>query len=221
MAYSGGILNGNLEKWTSATAPTSFNQQTTNTTVSRLQRDQQYNQSPGVHAIKHVLDQAGSGIAPGPLVYEGLSSYRATLVAAASADEWRIWGPGASLVAALTGAAGQNLPYEPIERHVFSVMARSSVPGNLLTMVIVLRDASDNIIGGIDANGFVQSTIQTPDVALHGSWHRHAIHFIAPPAVGNTAVEHVLWQLRNGSAEAQVIDIDDIRFGPQFEHEEA
>ncbi len=219
MAYSGQPVNGNLEKWDSATAPTDFNQQTTNTTVSRLQRDQEYAQNPGVHVIRHVMDQ--SGLEGKPHVYEGLSSYRATLAAAASADEWRLWGPGGSLVAALTGAATDQLEANPMERHVFSFVARCNVPGNLITVVLVFRDASDNIIGGVDTNGFVQTTLQTPDLALHGEWTKHAIQFIAPPAIGGTEVEHMLWQVRNGSAGAQVIDIDDIQFGGQFQHEEA
>lgn len=219
MAYSGQPVNGNLEKWTSATAPTDFNQQTTNTTVSRLQRDQQYALGPGVEVIRRVMDQNGLG--GKPHVYEGLSSYRATLAAAAVADAWRLWGPGAALVAALTGAAGDQLEANPMERHVFSFVARCTVPGNLITIVLVFRDASDNIIGYIDSNGFVQTGAQTIDLALHGEWSKHAVHFLAPPAIGGVEVEHMLWQVRNGTAGAQVIDIDDIQFGGQFQHEEA
>lgn len=221
MAYSGIILNQGFEEWVDANNPENMNERVANTTLTRLQRDQQYDIThPGVEDIRAVMDIAGSRVAPGPLVYEGLSSLRATITAAENVDDFRIWGPGAALVVGLTGAAGQPLPVYPGQRMIFSVMARCNNPGNLLRLRVFFRDAANNVIGAVDSNGFVQSTAQNVPLAMSNTWTRLAIHWWQPPASGGEVIDHALWQLSTGTAGAQVIDLDDLHYGGQFDHEE-
>ena len=221
MAYSGQIRNQSFEAWTNATTPEDIQSRVANTTISRLQRDQQYDVThPGVETIRRVMDIDRSGIAPGPLVYDGLSALRATIDANETADDFRIWGPGALLVVALTGAAGQPLAISPGERMHFSVMARCNVPGNLLRLRIFFRDVGDNVLGAVDTNGFVQASAQNVPLPMSDSWRRLAIHWIQPAAIGGVNIEHAVWQLSSGTAGAQVIDLDDMHYGGQFESEE-
>lgn len=227
MAWSGHILNASFERWDSPTAPADMNNQQTNSVISRLERDQQYSTNPGTYVIRTVMGQHGgldgesrSLVLPGPLVYDGLSSLRSTITSAASVDDFRLWSPGA-ILAALTGASTQELPYEAMERHVFSLVARSDVQSNLLRLRIVLRDAADNILGYVDSNGHVQTVASTIDFGMSEVWRKHAITWLAPPAIGGTAVHHYVWQVSNGSAGEQVIDLDDLHFGPHFKFEEA
>ncbi len=56
---------------------------------------------------------------------------------------------------------------------------------------------------------------------MSDTWKRLAIQWWAPVAIGGVQIEHVVWQLSTGTAGAQVIDLDDIHYGPLFNTEEA
>ena len=221
MAYSGQIVNQSFEEWQSAILPEDMQTRVANTTISRLERDQQYDRygSPGVEAIDRVMDISGSRVAAGPLVYDGLSALRATITATENADDFRIWGPGA-IVVALTGASTNQLSVSPGERMIFSVMARCNTPGNLLRLRIFFRDVADAVLGAVDTNGFVQNTAQNVPLAMSDTWKKLAIRWVQPASIDGVRIEHAVWQLSTGTAGAQVIDLDDLHYGGQFESEE-
>jgi hypothetical protein len=222
------IRDGSIEIW-SGGSPANQNVQTTNTTLTQLTRDM----SP-THPARLVMPTAlGHGES---LVKDGQSALRATIAAAGAADEFRIWSPGA-IVAALTGATTNPLTMldNTPGMHFFSFYARCSVEFNSLRVRLHARDASDNFLGslvgptssatsydwGEGSLRYVDAATSHNVVELKQYWKKYSFAFEVPPTDPNgVQIEHLVWQISNDSAGAQVIDLDDIAFGSLLAQEE-
>ncbi len=225
MAWEGPIRDGSIETW-AAGAPVHQNSQATNTTLFQLRRDLRPNH-PQALVFPELVGVSED------LVKDGQSALRATLAAAAVADAFRIWNPGA-IVAALTGASTNALIVRLGRRHFFSFYARNSVDGNLLRLRLWLRNAANAIQGSSVADATdttvvryagrqlqpVDGTNTYVELGMSRFWRKYAVTFDVPPTMGNATPDHIVWQLSNGTAAAQVIDLDGIEYGTVDQQEE-
>jgi hypothetical protein len=186
------IRDGSIEIW-SGGSPANQNVQTTNTTLTQLTRDM----SP-THPARLVMPTAlGHGES---LVKDGQSALRATIAAAGAADEFRIWSPGA-IVAALTGA--------------------TTNPLNFLGSLVGPTSSATSYDWGEGSLRYVDAATSHNVVELKQYWKKYSFAFEVPPTDPNgVQIEHLVWQISNDSAGAQVIDLDDIAFGSLLAQEE-
>lgn len=208
MSWKGSVQNGWFDLWDGANTPSQMNSQNTNTTITRLDQGEVPTTSP----IRTAILNQGSLVATGPFT-KGQRSLRATIVAAAAADAFRLWSPGA-IVAALTGATTNPLPLHSMKPNYFSFWVRSNTLNNVRVR-LVFRTAANAIVGSVGApairgeDGLTvdSGTPETIDIRMSPFWRKVGIRFIPPEFFGTDAVDHMVWQISNGTAGAQVIDI--------------
>jgi hypothetical protein len=204
------IPNGNLELWDAGPVPREMDAQVTNTTLTTLDRRTMDQQSPEANLWAAIAGKNNR------LVYEGFTSLRATLTAAAAIDDFRLFPEGC--LAALTGASTEDLRANLGFHHKygFTFGARCNTNNNLIRIRIVLRDATDTPRMFLNQNlqWEVVTIIGTAviDIGLGLTWKRYGVGIPEVPyqdSAGNV-IENMVWTLSNGSAGAQVIDLDDI-----------
>ena len=232
MATLSQIRDGSIELWTGG-APANQNVQVTNTTLLQLTRDMVPRMHPAARVMPAVVGHGES------LVKDGHSALRADIVAAGAADEFRIWSPGV-IIAALTGATTNPLSVigNTPGMFFFSFYARCNVDLNSLRIRLYARDAADSQQGSMigstgtpaaTATAFgLQNTLRYVDavfsyntVVLRPFWKKYAFSFEVPAGDPNgVQVEHLVWQISNDSAGAQIIHLDDFEFGSLKAQEE-
>jgi len=216
------IPNGNLELWDAGPVPREMDAQVTNTVITILDKEVDLPEDISRHAWP---DQRP----PAKYVYEGRRSLRATIAAAAAADAFRLHPEGINAVN-WGGASTEHISVDVLyHRYRFSFAARCSVDGNVMLGRIVLRDDTDTVRLHKDDNpgwgavGWPDRNTETLWMAADGGnrpqwelttvWRKYGTTFQVPPAVAGVPIniEHFVWQLSNGTAGAQIIDIDDIQ----------
>lgn len=201
------VVNGNLELWDAGPVPRFMDAQVTNTVITTLDRQ--------VQNEDHPWRSQWADIAPrnDKYVYEGNRALRATIAAGAAVDAFRIYPEGVTVAmnAASTfdtrGALGFLHPYS------FTVAARCSVGGNLLRVRLVLRDNTDTIRLYLANTGHWQTAATQIDFGLLTVWRKYGIKSDPVPyqdSAGNV-IENLVWQVSNGTAAAQVLDLDDLQ----------
>jgi len=208
------IPNGDLSLWDAGPVPRDMDAQVTATTITRLQRTQIMDPStfPWIEAqnwadIRNRLDK---------FTYSGEDSMRATLTAAAVADGFRIYPEGINATL-FTGACTRQVPVDGMPHPFsFTIAARCSVDGNLIRLRLILRSAADAVLGywnaAVAPGGVWQAAAATNDFGMTTQWQRYGLTTDpVPQAIGGVAVENMLWQVSNGSAGAQIIDLDDFQ----------
>lgn len=206
------IPNGSLQLWDAGPVPRDMDAQVTNTVLTRLERRQlmepaQYDfiQRQNWADIRGRLD---------PLTYEGEDSLRVTIAAAGVADSFRIMPEGVAAVA-LTGASTRHVPVDNlVHKFSFTFAARCSVDGNLIRVRLVVRTAADAVAGyWNEATGQWQAAAATNDFGMTTRWRRYGVvtSLPVPQVIGANVVENMIWQISNGSAGAQIIDLDDFK----------
>ena len=205
------IPNGSLQLWDAGPVPRDMDAQVTNTVLTRLERRQLMD--PGLYDFIQTQNWADIQGKGDKFTYEGEDSLRATIAAAGVADDFRIYPEGA--LAALTGASTQHVPIDNLlHRFAFTFAARCSVDGNLIRIRLVIRSATDVIIAYWDeANGIWTATVTSNDFGMGTTWRRYGLSpgIATPTSVGGVAAENMAWQISNGSAGAQIIDLDDFQ----------
>lgn len=214
------VQNGDLELWDAGPVPRFMDAQVTNTAITIIDRtdDEQALARRAWADIAGRLDK---------YEYQGMRSLRATLAAAAAVDAFRLHPEGVNAVA-WTGASPQHISvglhdatpdivagqsYFGVYRLSFA--ARCSVDGNLVRGRLVLRDSANGIQGHLVNDAWAAADAAgRPLWALRTVWRRYGVTFEVPPDIGDatgpSAIENFVWQLSNGTAGAQVIDLDDI-----------
>lgn len=205
------IPNGSLQLWDAGPVPRDMDAQVTNTVLTRLERRQLMD--PGLYDFIQTQNWADIRGKGDKFTYEGEDSLRATIAAAGVADAFRIYPEGA--LAALTGASTRHVPVDNLlHRFGFTFAARCSVDGNLIRVRLVVRDATDAILAYWDDTNDIWTTVATSnDFGMTTTWRRYGVSpgLPTPTSVGGTAVENMVWQISNGSAGAQIIDLDDFQ----------
>ena len=205
------IPNGSLQLWDAGPVPRDMDAQVTNTTLTRIERRQLM--EPGQYEFIQAQNWADIQGNLDKFTYEGEDSLRATIAAAGAADDFRIYPEGA--VAALTGASTRHVPLDNVgDKFAFTFAARCSVDGNLIRVRLVVRSAADAILAYWDqANGIWNTTATANNFGMTTRWQRYGVvaSIPTPTGVGGTAVENMVWQISNGSAGAQIIDLDDFQ----------
>ncbi len=200
------VVNGNLELWDAGPVPREMDAQTNNTTITTLDETVQNEQHPWRHQWADIRPRNDK------YVYEGLRALRATITAAAAVDAFRIWPEGA--LVGLTGASVYHLGVDFLDhRYAFTFAARCSVDGNLARLRVVLRSAGDAIRLYLNSDGEWQTAATQIDFGLRTTWRRYGITTDPIPyqdSAGNI-IENMVWQLSNGTAAAQVLDLDDLQ----------
>lgn len=207
------IPNGSLQLWDAGPVPRDMDAQVTNTVLTRLERRQLMD--PGLYDFiqtQNWADIRGSG---DRLTYEGEDSLRVTLAAAGVADAFRIM-PEGVLPVAHTGLCTRQVPVDGIEdRFAFTFAARCSVDGNLIRIRLILRTALGAAVAGSwnHATREWQAAVATNDFGMTTRWLRYGIttSLPIPQVIGQNTVDNMVWQISNGSAGAQIIDLDDFQ----------
>jgi hypothetical protein len=204
------IANGNLELWDAGPVPADMDAQVTATTITTLDYRTMDQQSPEQNAWAAIAGREDK------LVYEGFRSLRATLTAAAVADDFRLFPEGCT--AALTGASlfdvKGNLAF--LHRYAFTFAARCSVGGNQLRVRLYLRDNGDAPRLWANANGawnaFALIGTAVVDFSITNRWQRYGFEMAEVPQTdGTNVIENMVWSISNATAGAQVIDLDDLQ----------
>jgi hypothetical protein len=144
---------------------------------------------------------------------EGINSLRATIAAAAAADAFRI-NPLNVNPLLYTGVTAPVVSLTPGRPYRFSFQGRCSVDGNLVTLRVICRNAAGAVILSLDDNGWDVGGATDVDFGMTPRWQTKAIEFVAPAADdAGGLVDSVIWQLSNGTAGAQLLDLDDFRMG--------
>ena len=206
------IPNGSLQRWDPGPVPSDMDAQVTNTVLTRLERRQLMD--PGLYDFIQTQNWADIQGKGDKFTYEGEDSLRATIAAAGVADAFRIMPEGVAAVA-LTGACTRHVPIDNLlDRFAFTFAARCSVDGNLIRVRLVIRSAADVVLAyWDDANGIWTATATSNDFGMGTTWLRYGVSpgLPAPTVVGGVAAENMIWQISNGSAGAQIIDLDDFQ----------
>jgi len=220
------VPNGNLEQWDAGPVPAEMDAQVTNTVITILD---EFNDRDDHPARSAWADITVAGRSSGDkYTFEGHHALRATLAAGAAVDAFRLHPEGINAVN-WGGASTEHISVDVLyHRYRLHFAARCSVDGNLLLGRIVLRDDTDAVQLHKDDNpgwgaiGVPDRNIETlwmqadganrPTWAMTTRWRRFGTTFQVPPVDGAAPmmIEHIVWQLSNGTAAAQVIDIDDI-----------
>jgi hypothetical protein len=192
------MRNANFAEWDSATSPSVWQQTSiTATTLSRLQESN----------IRS--DPKRAIFTRKPYIFDGSSSLRATLTAAAAAGDFILRQPSAS-------AAG--ILVQPLDRLSVVVGLRCSVNGNLARVrVIGLLGTTDTLYLQPKGNGDSVATNYNPHgnggfdwsssardiaVTMHDGWQEFGFEVNVPIGIDSIAV-----RVGNGSAGAQTMDI--------------
>lgn len=200
------VRNGEIEFWGAGPVPSFMAAQVTNTTLSILDLSDER-----LAASKFAF---GARISRNDrYVGEGRRSLRATLVAAAAADAFRLHPLN---VGALTflGATAPAVVLTPGKPYTFSLMVRCSLEGNLLTVRVIARDIAGTVRLSLDSRDgdWIAGAGGDVDLGMDHHWRTLAVQFDAPAAdnAGNL-IDSYVWQFSNGTGGAQLIDIDNVR----------
>lgn len=212
------IPNGSLQLWDPGPVPRDMDAQVTNTVLTRLERRQLMD--PGLYDFIQTQNWADIRGANDRLTYEGEDSLRVTIAAAGVADAFRIMPEGVVAVAH-TGACTRQVPVDGIEdRFSFSFAARCSVDGNLIRIRLILRTVAGAVVAGYwddTAREWVTPAIAVAtganDFGMTTRWQRYGVttSLPIPQVMGANTVDNMVWQISNGSAGAQIIDLDDFQ----------
>jgi hypothetical protein len=216
MAWEGRILDGSIEEWAGG-LPVWQNIQQNNTVIHQLQKD--INPLHPQRQMHHQFLPTPSDAVWGPHVLDGYSSLRAEIAAAAAVDAFRIWSPGAVNVA-FAGASTNDIPVEPFRPMTFRFAARA-IDGNLIRVRIVFRTAADAIAGYVTQAEEIQAAAAVIALGTVPTWAWYSVSFVPPQQIGANVLEHIIWQISNGVAGAQILDIDAISLKPTDEQEES
>jgi len=187
--------------------------QVTNTVLTRLERRQLMD--PGLHDFIQTQNWADIRGQGDRLTYEGEDSLRATIAAAGVADAFRIMPEGVVAVAH-TGACTRQVPVDGVEdRFSLTFAARCSVDGNLIRIRLILRTVAGAAAAGYwnDVASIWQAAAVANDFGMTTRWQRYGIatSLPIPQLIGANVVDNMVWQISNGSAGAQIIDLDDFQ----------
>ena len=206
------IPNGSLQLWDPGPVPRDMDAQVTNTVLTRLERQQLMN--PATYDFIQTQNWADIRDRLDKFTYAGPDSLRATIAAAGAVDAFRIMPEGVAAVA-LTGASTRHVSVDNVvHRFGFTFAARCSVDGNLIRVRLVLRTAADAVAGFLDeASGEWQAAAAANDFGMTTRWQRYDVHMTmpTPQIIGANIVENMIWQVSNGTAGAQIIDLDDFQ----------
>jgi hypothetical protein len=214
MAWEGPIVDGSIEEW-AAGVPSNLNLQQNNTVIHQLQKD--INPRHPQRRMHHAYDVADSYI--GPHVRDGYSALRAEIAAVGIIDAFRIWNPGAINVA-FAGATTNGYPIEPFRPMTFRFAARVWPDGNLIRVRIVFRTAANVIAGYVNANEQIQAAAAVIDLGTIPTWNWYSVSFVPPQQIAANVIAHAVMQISNGTAGAQLIDIDALSWGPTDQMED-
>jgi len=146
-------------------------------------------------------------------VGEGRQSLRATIGAAGAVDAFRLHPLNVNALTFL-GVTAPVVQLTPGEHYVFSFMCRCSQENNLVRVRVVCRDATPAVILTLNsADGdWLAGAGGVVTLGTGPRWVRRAVQFVAPATDDAGAlVDSCVWQISNGTAAAQLLDIDDIR----------
>jgi hypothetical protein len=176
--------------------PLYYSSQVTQTTESELDK-----RSSREHPARLVITPSRN------FIEEGRSSYRATIAAAGVVDDWRIWSrtDNGAAGAFVLAAADAVYDSEPGKRYSLAVTARCSVERNLLRVRVMGLSAAPAILYYLTATGLWAAADSTRGFQLSTEWRTFGVNWEAP----EDAVTQ-MWQFSNGTAGAQVIDLDRI-----------
>jgi len=180
--------------------------QVTNTVITILDRTQEAED----HPARHLWADIAGGL--NKYVYEGDRALRATIAAAAAVDAFRIWPEGALVGLTAASAFDVRATLGMMHKYAFTFAARCSVDGNLVRVRIALRDATDALRLYLNAAGAWQAAAATMNFGVGTVWRKFGVAIPEIPyvdAAGNN-IENMVWQVSNGTAAAQVIDLDDL-----------
>jgi len=198
------IRNGEVEAWGAGPLPAFMAAQVTNTVLSILDR------SDGDFAPARTA--FGDRISRNDrYVGEGQRSLRATIAAAGAVDAFRL-NPLNVAPLAWTGATAPAVVLTPGKQYTLSFMARCSVEANLLTVRVVARDIGGVVRLFLNSADGDWAAAGDVDLCPGPHWRTMAVQFVAPAAdnAGNL-IDSYVWQFSNGTAGAQIIDIDNAR----------
>jgi len=205
------IPNGSLQLWDAGPVPRDMDVQVTNTVLTRLERRQLM--EPSQYDFIQRQNWAEIRGRDDKFTYSGDNSLRVTIAAAGAVDDFRIHPEG--VIAALTGATTRHVPVDNLlHNFAFTFAARCSVDGNLIRVRLVVRTNADVVAGYFDqANGVWQAAATSNDFGMITRWRRYGVvtSIPTPLIVGANVVENMVWQVSNGSAGAQIIDLDDFQ----------
>lgn len=88
------------------------------------------------------------------------------------------------------------------KNYAMSVVARGSVPGNLLRLRVIGLGVDYEVDTYLNANGIWQAAAAQRTFQLSSQWRSFGVNFEAP-----AGARYFLWQVSNGTAGAQVIDL--------------
>ena len=199
------VRNGELEVWGAGPLPSFMAAQVTNTVLSVLDLSDPLKSAPR-------LAFGTNQIRGERYVGEGQRSLRATIAAVGVADDFRLCSDNVSPTL-FTGNPSLPIVFVPGHRYSLSFLARCSVPGNLVRVRVVLRDAAGVVRAFLaDILGNWAVAASTVDLATGFCWMRHALHFVAPMSDGaGNIIASAVWVISNTTAGAQLLDLDDIR----------
>jgi hypothetical protein len=117
---------------------------------------------------------------------------------------------------ALTGACTRQVPADAIEdRFSLTFAARCSVDGNLIRIRLILRTVLGAAVAGYwnHSTREWQAGVATNDFGMTTRWQRYGIttSLPIPQFIGANVVDNMVWQISNGTAGAQIIDLDDFQ----------
>lgn len=208
------IPNGDLSLWDAGPVPRDMDAQVTNTVLTRLERQQLMN--PATYEFIQTQNWADIQSRLDKFTYSGEDSLRVTIAAAAQIDAFRIHPEGINALL-WTGACTRQVPVDEMPHpFAFTIAARCSVDGNLVRMRLILRSAADAVLGywnaAVAPGGVWQAAAATNDFGMTTRWQRYGLTTDpVPQAIGGVQVENMVWQVSNGTAAAQIIDLDDFQ----------
>jgi hypothetical protein len=220
MLYTDNLVkNGSLMRWDTNT-PADMDAQTTNTTLLRLQT--RFNEENGQRRAWTEL----AGTHGDKFVYSGHSSLRATLAAAASAQDFRLGPEGMSLTA-FTGTVPAHIKTNygspgtegsnqegGLDIFRFSFAARSDQSDATVELRIILRNNADGVelyLQDGTLPEWAAADTARNSFLLGPRWQVFGVTFQPPIGNANDVIENFVWELSNGVAGAQIIDVDEIR----------
>lgn len=200
------VVNGDFALWDSS-VPREMDAQITNTTLTRLQETFRED-DPRRHAWAEISGRNGDRF-----TYAGRDALRAALTSSAVASDFRLYPEGLSATA-FTGTSTFQILMKPLRRYRLAFAARCNTDGNALLARIVLRDNTDTVKLYLASTGAWEATetIGPYSFDLTTRWQAYGITFDCPPSdASGVVIENMVWQLANGTAGAQIIDIGEIR----------
>lgn len=199
------VRNGEVEFWGAGPLPSFMAAQLTNTTLEILDIGDPY-QWPRRFAFGDRVHRDERYVA------EGRRSLRANIAAAAAVDAFRLNPVNVNPLTWL-GATAPVVSLTPGAPYVTSFQCRNSVRGNSVRVRAIFRDPAGVVRSSLaDADGTITAAGSSVDIRVSQWWRTYTVRFVAPSTddAGNI-IDSVVWQISNGTAAAQLLDIDDLR----------